>query len=278
MANELRIPHTTAKTVYALLLNATGQAWNGAAFEALTSANWATYAIALTEVAGTGIYLGNMPAVAAGVYSVTLYERQGGAPATSDYVIGLGAVQWDGAAVVLPGSAAALAAVDDLVDDLESRLTAGRAAALDNLDATVSSRLAAAAYTAPDDTAVLAALDALPTAAEIDAQLSDSHGAGQWESGAAVDPDFCRVSDTEKTGLGKPVAGRTITVELVDPDPDADAAIYETEPHETVSGSDGYWYFDLIRGKTYRVVIAEAGIDQNVLVPADAAATLRSLL
>lgn len=37
-------------------------------------------------------------------------------------------------------TAAALQTVDDLVDDLETRLTSGRAAALDNLDATVSSR------------------------------------------------------------------------------------------------------------------------------------------
>jgi hypothetical protein len=41
-------------------------------------------------------------------------------------------------------TAAALQTVDDLVDDLETRLTADRAAALDNLDATISSRASAA--------------------------------------------------------------------------------------------------------------------------------------
>lgn len=71
-----------------------------------------------------------------------------------------------------------LAAMRALVDDLESRLTATRAGNLDNLDATVSSRLATAGYTAPLSAAGVrtavglgaanldAQLDALPTAAE----------------------------------------------------------------------------------------------------------------
>ena len=85
-------------------------------------------------------------------------------------------------------TSAALQAVDDLVDDLESRLTAARAGYLDklnvtgtlantsnadtfkadvtNLDATVSSRLATAGYTATDNagiTAIKAKTDNLPT-------------------------------------------------------------------------------------------------------------------
>jgi hypothetical protein len=40
------------------------------------------------------------------------------------------------------------------VDELESRLSAPRAANLDNLDATISSRLAASAYVVPDNTSI----------------------------------------------------------------------------------------------------------------------------
>ena len=45
-----------------------------------------------------------------------------------------------------------LADIEGKVDDLEGRLTALRAAALDNLDAAISTRLAASSYTAPDNT------------------------------------------------------------------------------------------------------------------------------
>ena len=53
------------------------------------------------------------------------------------------------AAVSSRAAAAALTTVSGLVDDLETRLTAGRAANLDNLDQAVSSRLADADYTPP---------------------------------------------------------------------------------------------------------------------------------
>ncbi len=74
----------------------------------------------------------------------------------------------------------------------------------DYLDAAVSSRLSTAGYTAPDNASITAikaktdnlpsdpadqslidaAIDALPTAAEIDTQLSGTHGAGSWLSGS----------------------------------------------------------------------------------------------
>lgn len=61
--------------------------------------------------------------------------------------------------------ASALQTVDDLVDDLETRLTATRAGYLDRLDAAISSRMATFTYTAPDNvsiTAIKAKTDNLP--------------------------------------------------------------------------------------------------------------------
>lgn len=58
--------------------------------------------------------------------------------------------------------AATLATISAYVDELESRLTSGRAANLDNLDVAVSTRLAAAGYTAPP-TAAANALELLDT-------------------------------------------------------------------------------------------------------------------
>ena len=51
-----------------------------------------------------------------------------------------------------------LSAIETLVDDLESRLTATRAGYLDNLDVAVSTRMATFTYTAPDN-ATVAAID-----------------------------------------------------------------------------------------------------------------------
>lgn len=61
------------------------------------------------------------------------------------------------------------ATIISYVDELESRLTAGRAANLDNLDATVSSRLAAGAYVPPDNfsiTQIEAVLDGITSLAD----------------------------------------------------------------------------------------------------------------
>lgn len=67
-------------------------------------------------------------------------------------------------------TSATLTALTALVDDLESRLTAVRAGLLDNLsnlDAAITSRLATAGYTAPDNasiTAIKAKTDLIPAA------------------------------------------------------------------------------------------------------------------
>lgn len=60
-------------------------------------------------------------------------------------------------------TAATLTTVLGYVDELESRLTATRAGLLDNLDAAVSSRLATAGYTAPDNTVIAAIFAAVDT-------------------------------------------------------------------------------------------------------------------
>lgn len=101
MSNELQAYTTTGLTLYAVLLDGTGQAWNGSAFEALAGANWATYDIALTEAAA-GIYLGDMPAAAAGLYSYVVYEQVGGSPATTDTIRGSGVLVWDGSSEPYP--------------------------------------------------------------------------------------------------------------------------------------------------------------------------------
>jgi len=100
MANELTIRYTTGSTLYAHVLNATGEIWNGAAFEAPQNANWLDYDLAMTEAGTTGYYRVDMPAVAAGAYSWAVLLQAGGAAAVGDVTVGSSGIQWSGTAEV----------------------------------------------------------------------------------------------------------------------------------------------------------------------------------
>jgi hypothetical protein len=103
MANELQTQYASAGTLYAVILNAAGQAWNTStlAFENLTGGNWSNYAIALTEQISSGIYLGNFPSpILAGTYSALLRLRAGSSPAVSDQQLGVARITWSGTAEI----------------------------------------------------------------------------------------------------------------------------------------------------------------------------------
>lgn len=99
MSNELQAYTTTGLTAYAVLINGAGQVWNGSAFVTINTANWTSYDIALTE-GGAGIYLGAMPAAAAGDYAYVVYEQAGASPAITDTVKGNGHIAWSGSAEI----------------------------------------------------------------------------------------------------------------------------------------------------------------------------------
>jgi hypothetical protein len=96
--NELLATAATGSTLYVLLLNATGQVYNGSTFETPANANWSTYDVAMTEAGTTGIYRASMPTVAEGAYSWLVYHQSGASPAVGDAVIGSGAIRWTGTA------------------------------------------------------------------------------------------------------------------------------------------------------------------------------------
>lgn len=117
MSKEISFDYgLTGKTVYAVIISSVGQIWNGSAFEDLLTANWATYDVSLTEQSTTGIYAGDFPAVAAGVYTIGVREQTGGSPHTTDIVIGSGVMEWDGTAEI------PLSTIDTNVDDVETIL------------------------------------------------------------------------------------------------------------------------------------------------------------
>jgi hypothetical protein len=116
MANELSVNYPGGNTLYAVLLNSVGQAYNtsGATFEAPVNANWTNYDIALTEAENTEFYIGTMPIVAAGVYYFNVRKQAGGSPAITDIGVATGQMQWNGTAEVPLSSlcAAAIGAIE----------------------------------------------------------------------------------------------------------------------------------------------------------------------
>ncbi len=101
MASTITLDYgSTGKTLYALILNDAGSIWNGSSFVTIVAANWATYAVAMTEISTSGIYEVAFPALAAGVYGVSIRERIGGSPAITDTLAGNASVQWSGSQTI----------------------------------------------------------------------------------------------------------------------------------------------------------------------------------
>ena len=101
MAGELLTNYETGKTVYVVVLDGSGRAWNTStsAFETIDTANWANYAVALTEQQTSGVYVGDFPSgiATSGRYRAIAYEQLGGAPASGDLAVAGGVLDWNGA-------------------------------------------------------------------------------------------------------------------------------------------------------------------------------------
>jgi hypothetical protein len=94
-ANEILLlaPEYTGQTVYMLVLDETGQAWNGSAFATFTSTQ-STFDVAMTEVSGTGLFRGSIPGTS-GQRSVIAYLQAGGSPANTDQALMLDSGYFD---------------------------------------------------------------------------------------------------------------------------------------------------------------------------------------
>lgn len=101
MANELATDFLVNKNTYFLVRNSTGGIWNGAAFEAYQTANYANYPITATEQGtASGYYTASFPVTSAGVYYTVAKQRAGVSPVETDITIGTGILQWSGTAVL----------------------------------------------------------------------------------------------------------------------------------------------------------------------------------
>lgn len=108
MAEQIQVQFSlAAATLYAVIRNSAGEAWDtvASAFEAYATANLGDYDIALTEQ-GTAsrYYAADFPALAAGLYNVAVFRRAGASPAETDPIVAMGPAWWDGAAFIVPSA------------------------------------------------------------------------------------------------------------------------------------------------------------------------------
>jgi hypothetical protein len=103
MGTTFRIKFDTGSTLYAMVIDSSGQYYNRSgtpAFEALTSGHLDNYAADLTEPSSLGEFLGTFPTIAAGTYTLSVRFRVGGSRAWTDYEVASGAISWTGTAFV----------------------------------------------------------------------------------------------------------------------------------------------------------------------------------
>ena len=116
MANEIKAKFTAnAVDLYACVFNDLKQVYdiNGASWVTWDDVNIDNYDIPLAENGGGGLYFADFPALAAGVYTVVVYQ---GSQIAADDVVGSGVMNWDGNAEIVYSGAVKLAA--DGLDDI----------------------------------------------------------------------------------------------------------------------------------------------------------------
>ncbi len=87
-------------TLYARVMNRAGLWWNGAAVEAYSSPDYATYAVVMTQQGTSGVYVADFPAgiTEGGTYDYFVHIQAGVTPAEGDVVVNTGKVDWTGTA------------------------------------------------------------------------------------------------------------------------------------------------------------------------------------
>lgn len=101
MSNEIR-GVATSGTLYAVIMNESGQFWNGSSFESYTGGNYSTYAVSMTEQGTSNIYFADFPSgiTTGGVYEYIVYRQAGGSPAQGDTPVATGKIDWTGTVAV----------------------------------------------------------------------------------------------------------------------------------------------------------------------------------
>lgn len=100
MAGIITTSGQSGLTAYAFIRDSSGNIWNGSSFVSFNVANWATYAISMTEQTSSGFYSGAFPSsISQGRYYLSIHFQRTGSPTAGDEVIGQGSLNWDGSNV-----------------------------------------------------------------------------------------------------------------------------------------------------------------------------------
>lgn len=104
MSGEIQLDHGfSGDTLYLLIFDAGGHiAKDDLTVEPIDMSHWSHYAFPGAEAAGTGIYIFDFPALAAGRYGYSIREQFGGSPDAGDAMVGVGELNWGGAAPTFP--------------------------------------------------------------------------------------------------------------------------------------------------------------------------------
>jgi len=116
MSNEIKAKFTAnVIDLYACIFNDLKQVYDlaGASWVTWDDPNIDNYDIALSENGGGGLYFADFPVIAAGNYTVVVYQ---GAKLSTDEVVGSGVMTWDGTAEVVYSGSVKLSA--DGLDDV----------------------------------------------------------------------------------------------------------------------------------------------------------------
>ena len=117
-ANEIKSYFESGNTLYAIIRNDSGQAWDtgDAAFEAWNDAD--DYNIPLVDKSG-GFYIGDFnTAVTAGYYSIITHQQEGGTAADTDPPIWKDYGYWDGTTWTSGASISDINSVESKIDDV----------------------------------------------------------------------------------------------------------------------------------------------------------------
>ena len=117
-ANEIKSYYESGNTLYAIIRDGTGQAWDtgDAAFEAWNAAD--DYNIPLVDKSG-GFYIGDFnTAVTAGYYSIITHQQEGGTAADTDPPIWKDYGYWDGTMWTSGASISDINSVESKIDDV----------------------------------------------------------------------------------------------------------------------------------------------------------------
>lgn len=116
--SEFSVEYESGHTLNAILWTDEGTAWNGVGFAVPTPETWESFLLPMVD-GGDGTYTGHVPIdMPPGTYTARVYLQEGADPASTDPVVGLGSIVWEGSGELPPAGGFRAALVAKLNGDV----------------------------------------------------------------------------------------------------------------------------------------------------------------